>query len=113
MDALLRPGLLADVEIIVEKIPNAIHIPNQALFEKEGQIIAYVKVKGRFEPRPVSLLKRSESTVVIKSGLKAGEIIALADPTATKKDQKAEKKAPGGGGMPGMGGGGSGRKGGN
>ncbi|MCL5742477.1 MAG: efflux RND transporter periplasmic adaptor subunit, partial [Acidobacteria bacterium] len=112
LDVLLRPGLLADVEIIVEKIPNAIHIPNQALFEKEGQIIAYVKVKGRFEARPVSLLKRSESTVVIRSGLKAGEIIALADPTATKKDQKGEKKSSGGGPMPGMGGG-SGRKGGN
>jgi len=113
LDVLLRPGLLADVEIIVEKIPNALHIPNQALFEREGQLIAYVKVGGRFEPRPVSILKRSESTVVIKDGLKPNEIIALADPTAKKKEQKSEKKS--GGSMPGMGGGASeagGRKGG-
>ena len=37
LDVLLRPGLLADVEIIVEKIPNAIHVPTQAVFEKETE----------------------------------------------------------------------------
>ena len=44
-DVLLRPGLLADVEIIVEKIPNAIHVPNQAVFEKEGKLVVYVKTR--------------------------------------------------------------------
>ena len=43
LDVLLRPGLLADVEIIVEKIPNAINIPTQAVFEKDGKQIVYVK----------------------------------------------------------------------
>lgn len=103
LDVLLRPGLLADVEIIIEKIPNAVHIPNQALFEKEGQLIAYVKTGGRFEPRTVRIVKRSESTVVIKDGLKPGEIVALADPNVRKTDQKSEKK--GASPMPGMGGG--------
>ena len=45
-DVLLRPGLLADVEIIVDKIPNAISIPTQAVFEKDGKLVAYVK-KGK------------------------------------------------------------------
>src|SRR5206468_7252502 len=36
LEVLLRPGLLADVEIIVEKITDAIHIPNQAVFERDG-----------------------------------------------------------------------------
>ncbi len=112
LDVLLRPGLLADVEIIVEKIPNAIHIPNQALFEKEGKLIAYVKVGGRFEPRPVTLLKRSESTVVVQDGLRPNEIVALADPTLSKKDQKKTEGKAGAGSMPGMGGGGGGSEGG-
>ncbi len=43
LDVLLRPGLLADVEIILEKIPNAINIPNQAVFEKDGKQIVYVR----------------------------------------------------------------------
>ena len=105
LDVLLRPGLLADVEIIVEKIPNAIHIPNQALFEREGKLVAYVKTGGRFEPRPVSIVKRSETMVVIRDGLVPNEIVALADPNARKSGQKGEKKNGGGGSMPGMNGG--------
>lgn len=102
LEVLLRPGLLADVEIIVEKIPNALHIPTQAVFEKEGKPVVYVKNGARFEPRFVKLAKRSESTMVIASGLKPGELIALSNPETTKKDKKEDK--PGGGnplgGMP-------------
>lgn len=95
LQVLLRPGLLADVQIIVEKIPDAIHIPNQALFEKDGQQFVYVQnpADSHFEPRTVKLAKRSESVLVVAEGLKAGEIIALGDPTAKKKDGKNEKSS--------------------
>ncbi len=32
VEALLRPGLLSDVEIVVEKIPDVLHVPAQAVF---------------------------------------------------------------------------------
>ena len=38
VQALLRPGLLADVEIVVEKIPDALHVPGQAVFDKEREV---------------------------------------------------------------------------
>lgn len=106
LDELLRPGLLADVEIIVEHIPNAIHIPVQAVFEKDGKPVVYVKREDTFEPRFVQPLKRSESTMVISEGLKAGEIVALSDPTARQGEKRQEQKPAGGGGpsMPGGGG---------
>jgi hypothetical protein len=93
LDVLLRPGLLADVQIIVEKIPDAIHIPNQALFEKDGRQFVYVQnaKDNHFEERAVKLARRSESVLVIADGLKPGEVIALGDPTAKKKDSKNEK----------------------
>jgi len=97
LEVLLRPGLLCDVEIIVEKIPNAIHIPAQALFEKDGKLVVYVQRGTRFDPRPVKLAKRSESTIVVAEGLQPGETIALADPTAKKGGPKKEEPAPGGG----------------
>jgi hypothetical protein len=97
LEVLLRPGLLADVEIIVEKIPNAVHVPAQAVFEKDGKPVVYVQVKEVFEPRVVKPLKRSESTMVIAEGLKAGEVVALADPTARRGDKKPEQKPAGGG----------------
>ncbi len=110
VQVLLRPGLLADVEIIVEKIPNAIHIPVQAVFESEGKPVVYVKVGNTFEPRIITPLKRSESTMVVSSGIKPGEIVALSDPTA-KKGGNSEQKQSGtkGAAMP-VGGGAKGGK---
>jgi hypothetical protein len=89
--------LLADVEIIVEHLTNAIHIPVQAVFEKDGKPVVYVKTGEVFEPRVIKPLKRSESTMVIAGGLKAGETIALSDPTARKGAKKKEEKSGGSG----------------
>ncbi len=92
-DVLLRPGLLADVEIIVEKIPNAIHIPMQAVFEREGKQVVYVKNGNKFEPREIKPSKRSESTLVVASGVKPGEVLALADPNERPGSKKGSGKS--------------------
>jgi hypothetical protein len=103
---LLRPGLLADVEIQVEKMPDVIHVPAQAVFQKNGQYLVYVHDKdGKFVQRPVKLVKQSESMMVIASGVQAGEVVAMADPTIDKSKKNAEKKSSAGGAMGGMGGG--------
>jgi multidrug resistance efflux pump len=104
VQALLRPGLLADVEIIVEKIPNALHIPKQAVFDKGGKATVFVQKDGKFEAREVQVAKVSESTAVLAGGLQPGEVIAMQDPTADKSDKKnkGEKKQGGGGPMSGM-----------
>ena len=103
-DVLLRPGLLTDVEIIVEKVPNAINVPMQAVFERDGKQIVYVKQGSAWEPRVIKPLKRSESTMVISEGVKPGETIALADPLAKKTDKAKNDK--GGGAMGALPGGG-------
>lgn len=108
LEVLLRPGLLSDVEIIVEKVPNAINVPNQAVFERNGQMLVYVRMpNGKFEERPIKALKRSESVMIIASGVKAGETVALADPNAKPGEQKKKGSSGAGSGapagMPGMG----------
>jgi len=99
-EILLRPGLLADVEIIVEKVTNAVYVPNQSIFEKDGKPLVYVKVKDRFEPRQIRIAKRSETLSVIASGVKPGDVIALQDPTISPEERKKrqEQKKGGGGG---------------
>jgi len=90
LDVLLRPGLLADVEITVDKVADAIHVPNQAIIEKGGRQVVFVQnpVDQRFEERAVKIAKRSESVTVIAAGLKPDETIALGDPTAQKSNKK-------------------------
>ncbi len=101
LNGLLRPGLLADVQIEVEKIPNAIHVPTSAVFRKEGKLTVFVKqANGKFQARQVEVGKQSESAIVITSGLKEGEIVALSDPTANKKQGNTEEKKGSSAAMP-------------
>jgi hypothetical protein len=99
VQVLLRPGLLADVEIVVEKIPDALHIPTQAVFTKNDRPTVFVQQAktGKFLPREVQLFKQSESMMVLSGGVQPGEVVALADPTADKnaKKDKSDKKANG------------------
>ncbi len=96
LDVLLRPGLSGRRgESRRERIPDAIHIPVQAVFERDGQPMVYVKDGKRFEEREVRPLKRSESMMVIADGLKEGEVIALADPTAKPGEGNDEGAAGG------------------
>ncbi|HYO83680.1 MAG TPA: hypothetical protein VES20_19920, partial [Bryobacteraceae bacterium] len=106
LDVLLRPGLLADVEIILEKFPDAINVPSQAVFEKDGKQIVYVRANNRWEERVIKPVKRSESVMVVASGVKAGETIAVADPTAKPGANKKGDKPAGGGAVGSLPGGG-------
>ena len=106
LDVLLRPGLLADVEIILEKISNALNVPNQAVFEKDGKQIVYLRTNDGWEERVIKPLKRSESVMVVESGVKAGDVIAMSDPTAKPGDKKKKEKPASASPMGGMGGGG-------
>ncbi|MBI3679226.1 MAG: efflux RND transporter periplasmic adaptor subunit [Acidobacteria bacterium] len=91
LDVLLRPGMLADVEIIVEKISNAIHVPNQAIFEQDNKWFVYLKAGQKFEQRFVTISRRTESTVVLGSGVQPGDIVAMADPYAKPGDRKKQE----------------------
>ncbi len=103
LEMLLRPGMLADVEIIIERIPNALHVPSQALFEREGKPFVYIRKGHVFEERPVVVSRRTESTVVLTSGVKPGELVALADPFAKPGAKKGSEESKGGamGALPG------------
>lgn len=98
MEVLLRPGLLADVEILVEKVPNAIYVPNQSIFEKDGKPVVYVKSGDNWVARNIKVDKRSESVTVVTAGVNPGDTISLADPNAKPGDKKKadEKKSSGG-----------------
>ena len=114
VDVLLRPGLLADAEIIVDKIENTLYVPYQGIFEVNGNPVVYVWDGNGLDTRRVELGKRSESQIAIVSGLEEDELIALEPPDAEVRRSRANRKTvsrgtqpsfPGAGG-PGAGGGG-------
>jgi len=109
VEVLLRPGLLADAEVVIERISDTLHIPVQAVFESGENNIVYLWDGGRLSPRRVETGRQTETRIAILSGLEEGETISLRPPLdqrkATPKKKKGASKKSGGPSLPGSGGG--------
>lgn len=84
-DARLRPGMNGGMDIIVNRIPNAISIPAKALFTRAGKPIVYLANNGHYRAVEVQVQARNPDELAI-TGIPAGSMVALVD--AEKKDQK-------------------------
>lgn len=82
IDPRQRPGMTAQITIIVDRIADVLIIPVHATFQKGGETFAYVWDGSKFRQHVVEISKRSGDRVVIAKGLQAGERVALQDPTA-------------------------------
>jgi HlyD family secretion protein len=80
-DPRLKAGGSVRVTLDGKEMANALHVPRQAVFDKNGKNFVFVKTGDRFEQRDVKVEQRTESRVAI-SGLSEGTEIALVDPTA-------------------------------
>jgi len=79
IDPRLRPGTSVRVVIAGGDVRNVLTIPRQALFQKDGKSVVYVRTGERFEPREVKVTNRSESRASIE-GVPEGSQIALVNP---------------------------------
>jgi multidrug efflux pump subunit AcrA (membrane-fusion protein) len=80
-DPRLRPGMSANARIAVDRLPNSILIPLEAIFSKNGRSMVYVLSGAKFQERAVELGRRNATQAVVLKGLRAGERVALRDPT--------------------------------
>jgi len=77
--ARLRPGMSAQVRIIVETIPQAVSVPLECVFERDGSSIVYVRHGREFRPVEVELGAKNDTEAVVTKGLKGGEEVSLRD----------------------------------
>jgi HlyD family secretion protein len=99
-DPRLKAGASAQVVIEGREIPDAIHVPRQAVFERNGKNHVFLKIGDRFEQREVVITQMTESRLVVE-GLEPGAEIALVDPTAVPAAGPAATAPPmPGGGAP-------------
>ena len=78
----LRPGMTARVDIRVQARAQALFVPLEAVFEKEGRSFAYVARGRRAVAREVVLGPSNADFVVVEKGLSRGERVCLRDPGA-------------------------------
>ena len=76
------------VDIIVERIPNAISVPANAVFTRQGRPAVYVAEKNAWLPHEVEILARNPDEVAIK-GISEGTKVALVEPDAGSSQQPA------------------------
>ncbi len=89
-DDRLRPGISTRVIIVGSQVRDALYLPRQAIFEKDGKPVVYLLQGAEFESQEVKIAHRTESQVVVE-GLAEGAEVALANP---EKDLRKPGKAP-------------------
>lgn len=72
-DGRLLPGAFADVELVVEEIPDAITVPSIAVIPELGGKKVFVAIGDKAEPRAVDTGIRTRERVQITSGLALGD----------------------------------------
>jgi HlyD family secretion protein len=88
-DPRLRPGMNGRMDVVLDRLPDALSIPAKAIFTRKGKPIVYVaKANGKYEAKEVEVLARNPDEVAVK-GLTAGEKVALTEPLADPKQQGA------------------------
>lgn len=76
----LRPGMSAEVEILVDRLQDVIYVPLQAVSYFDDKRVVYVARSGEPEMREVETGTFSESFIEIRSGLREGEEVLLLPP---------------------------------
>jgi HlyD family secretion protein len=82
----LRPGMTARVEIQVDERQEALFIPLDAVFEREGKSVAYAVSGGGILAREIVLGPSNQDFVVVERGLAEGDRVCLRDPGAPPSD---------------------------
>ncbi len=92
----LKPGMTAQVEILVSELDNVISVPNEAVVHFDDKDhVAVKKPGGGFEWREVTLGLTNERQIEIKQGIEIGELVALAPLAFLSKEQKrAIRRSP-------------------
>jgi RND family efflux transporter MFP subunit len=80
-DARLRPGMTAQLTVVIERVPDALAIPVQASFQKSGHTVAYVWEGSDFQERRIEVGRRNRDRILVAKGLRAGDRVALTDPS--------------------------------
>jgi multidrug efflux pump subunit AcrA (membrane-fusion protein) len=101
----MKPGARVRATIDLGQLDGALAVPRQAVVSRDGENLVYRRsADGGFEPVAVTLGPAALGRVVVTSGLAAGDVIALVDPTrplAAPDEDDDEGEAAGGPALPG------------
>ena len=84
----LKPGMTAEVEILVADLKDAIALPVAVVVEQRGAFYCWVKTQEKVERRPLVLGHSNDQFVEVKDGVLEGEEVVL-NPRAVVADARS------------------------
>ncbi len=88
----LRPGMTAEVEILVAHLKNVLSVPVAAVVEQRGKYYCWVRKANQVERRPLVLGASNDKFIEVKDGLAAGDEVVL-NPRAVVAEARSEEPA--------------------
>lgn len=79
-DPKIRPGMTATARIAIERAPDALVAPAEAVFQRDGRPIVYRLNGSMFDEQRIEVARRGREQVAIASGVAAGDKIATRRP---------------------------------
>lgn len=83
-DPRMKPGMTAQLTVIVDRVPDALTIPVQASFLRSGHTVAYVWDGSGFQERGIEVGRRNRDRLLVARGLRVGDRVALKDPSVAE-----------------------------
>ena len=81
---LLKPSMFASVSIETGNARKVLALPESAVTLVQGLPNVFIEQAGGFEARPVELGERSDGSIILKSGVKPGELVVTEGTYALK-----------------------------
>lgn len=81
---LLKPSMFASLSIATGNTRKLLALPESAVTLVQGLPNVFIEQAGGFEVRPVELGERSDGGIVVKAGLKSGELVVTEGTYALK-----------------------------
>ena len=88
----LRPGMSAEVEVVLARHENVLTIPTNACIETQDGFACWIQAETGVERRTLQLGDSSDMFIVAQDGVREGERVIL-DPLANVPDAQAEAAA--------------------
>ncbi len=94
----LKPGMTANVSVVVEQRSDVLVVPVRAVHTQGNQKTVTVEVNGQLRQQAVSTGLSNDQTIEITKGLQSGDVVVL------NQTQTRQPNGGGGLGVPGLGG---------
>jgi HlyD family secretion protein len=88
IDVDLRSGISAHVEIQVERLADALHVPVHAVIAENGKHFCFAPKGSTWEQRDVEIGKSNAHYVEVTKGLEVGDAVMLYDPRDTSASER-------------------------